>query len=365
MPILLGALASAVRKKFTDNFAGRTNTTGGLGTATDGSQWTAVNGTIQVTSGAATATTTPTSGGAGTTYPMAIVNMPTSDNIIELTGTNEGSGIALWVQSSTDWWMVDVDSTFNTVPGNIYYYISSNNSPISNPIGYSPSSTGPSSTGPSSTGPSSAGPTSYSPGYVGGALYTVTNSSTPGTVTYSIIPPGNPPRSYASSAGPSTAGPATYTLTPGGFTPGSSTAGPSTPGTTTPGTTTPGTVTPGPTTAAGYTAGSANYSSAYNPITYAYSEMLRISKSTASVVNTISSAVISAVSTIKSLRVSISGNTITARAFSDASLVTQLGSDLVYTATGATITTQYGISVSPSAYNQSAIIGTSVKINRP
>lgn len=361
MPLSLGSLASSIRKVFYDTFSGRTNTTGGLGTATDGSQWVAVNGTIQVTSGAATATTTPTSGGAGTTYPMSVVNMPTSDNIIELQNTNEGSAVALWVQSSTDWWMVDVDSTFNTVPGNLYYYVSSNNSPTYNPVQYSPSTPAGFTPGPSTPGPTTSGPASYSPGYAGGALYASTAGPV-GPATYSVIPPGNPPKSYAAT--PGVPGPTSYSLTPGGFTPGSSTAGTITNSAPT----TSGTFSPsqaGPTTAGGYTAGNPNYSSAYNPVTYAYSEMLRISKSTASVVNTITSAVISTVSTIKSLRVSISGNTITARAFSDSSLVTQLGSDLVYTATGATVTTQYGISISPSAYNQSAIIGTSVNIKRP
>jgi hypothetical protein len=62
--------------------------------------------------------------------------------------------------------------------------------------------------------------------------------------------------------------------------------------------------------------------------------------------------------------VSTSGNQITARAFSDTNLVTQIGSDLVYTATGATINTTYGISISPTQYAQSDTIGASVNIER-
>jgi hypothetical protein len=43
--VFLGAV-SAVRKRFYDNFAGRSNTTGSLGTATDGSKWDAISGVI-------------------------------------------------------------------------------------------------------------------------------------------------------------------------------------------------------------------------------------------------------------------------------------------------------------------------------
>ena len=97
---------------------------------------------------------------------------------------------------------------------------------------------------------------------------------------------------------------------------------------------------------------------------YTYSEYLTIRQSVASTVSVITSALISTAQTIGSLKVFTSGNQITARAFSDTNFVTQIGSDLVYTATGATLTSQYGISVSPSAYNQSAIIGTSIDISR-
>ena len=351
MPILLGALASAIRKRFYDNFAGRTNTTGGLGVATDGSQWTAVNGTIQVTSGAATATTTPTSGGAGTTYPMTVVNMPTSDNVIELTGTNEGSSVAVWVQSSTDWWMVDIDSTFNTIPGNTNYAFAQNAyTAYTAPTNYG-AYTAPTNytayTAPTNYTSSGGG---YSIGYNATTNYTTSatyKTNAPGSyaytgyitspvTNYTSLPVANP-TNYTSSGGGTS-----YSSSGGGTSYSSSGGGTS------------------------YSGGTYyTYASGSNATTYAYNEILRVSKSVASVVSTITSAVISTASAIKSLRVTLSGNTITARAFSDSALVTQLGSDLVYTATGATITTQYGIAVSPSSYNQSAIISTSVNIKRP
>jgi len=47
--------------------------------------------------------------------------------------------------------------------------------------------------------------------------------------------------------------------------------------------------------------------------------------------------------------------TITGSAYSDLG-VTQLGSNLAYNATGAVITTQYGIIASPGSYNESKTV---------
>jgi hypothetical protein len=73
---------------------------------------------------------------------------------------------------------------------------------------------------------------------------------------------------------------------------------------------------------------------------------------------------VSTASTIKSILVQTFGNEITARAYSDENLVTQIGSDLVYTATGAVVNAKYGISLSLAEYDQSAIIGTEVVIDK-
>lgn len=298
---ILGNISASVRKRFFDTFSSRSNTTGSLGVATDGSDWTAVGGTIEVNAGAAKATTTPSSGGAGTTYPIATVTMPTQDNVISLDGTNEGSSVALWVQSSSDWWLVDIESqqttTSNYSQGLAYYYA------------YAPVIT-------------------YSPGtqYYAGPTYTATTyyvryANVSGKYNTFYSSSSNYYRAYSSQTFYSTA--YNYTLT---------------------------------NTSYYYTYASGS--------TTSYSEYLKIRQSVSSVVSIITSALISTSQTIKSLKVFTSGNQITARAYSDTNFVTQVGSDLVYTATGATITTQYGIAVSPSAYNQSAIIGTSVDINR-
>lgn len=49
--------------------------------------------------------------------------------------------------------------------------------------------------------------------------------------------------------------------------------------------------------------------------------------------------------------------TITAKVYSDEAMLTQIGSDMIYNATGVKINTNYGIIASPSSYNQ----GTSIK----
>ena len=62
---------------------------------------------------------------------------------------------------------------------------------------------------------------------------------------------------------------------------------------------------------------------------------------------------------LRGLKVSVSNAskqnstaTITAKAYSDTAMVTQIGNDLVYSATGVNIITNYGIIASDSAYNQ-------------
>jgi hypothetical protein len=331
MPIpSFSQVASSVRKRFVDTFSTRSATTGSLGTATDGSRWDAVNGTIQIdTSGptpAAKATTTPTAGSAGTAYPMATVSMPTTNNVISLKNTNEGSSVALWVQSSSDWWMVNVEGTqttntnyasaqsYNYVTGqNVTYGSNTNYYGVTNyyaASGYYSQSSG----------------TTYNVGYrtVGSPFaYQAFYSSSPGGTNYYQGTSYYGATSYYTATG--------YSITYGAF--------------------------------YQYTSAGAFYTYAAGSTT-TYNEFLKIRQSVASTVSIITSALISASQSIKSLRITTSGNQITARAFSDTDLVTQIGSDLVYTATGATVNTKYGIAVSPSAYNQSAIIGSSVDITR-
>lgn len=326
MPVpFFSQVAASVRKRFYDNFAGRSNTTGSLGTATDGSTWDAVSGTIEVAAGAATATSTPSAGSAGTAYPMAVVTLPVQNNVISLADTNEGSSVALWVQSSSDWWMVGVEGVQNTTTNyasaQTYTYAFAQNVNYSSNTNY-------------------YGVTDY---YAGSS----TNYGTTPTSWYQgwyRIAPGSFVSGYYRQNGGYTTWTGTnyyaatsyYTAT--GYT---QVYGPY----------------------YQYTVGGAYYTYAAGSTTE-YNEYLRIRQSVASTVSVITSQLISTVSSIKSLKIFTSGNQITARAYSDTNFVTQVGSDLVYTATGATVNTKYGIAVSPSAYNQSAIIGTSVDVSR-
>jgi hypothetical protein len=114
-------IAASVRKTFIDIFSARANTIGSLGTASDGSQWQAISKIITVLSGKAVANYVPQPADAGSEYPIAVINMPTQNNIITLEDTDIGSGVALWVQTSADWWMVSVDSSYNTIPAATNY----------------------------------------------------------------------------------------------------------------------------------------------------------------------------------------------------------------------------------------------------
>ena len=416
--IFPGSIFSSIQRKFTDIFSARANTTGGLGASTSGAVWNAINGVINVTSGAATTTTTPNPGASGSSYPISTVPMPTFDNVIKLSGTNEGSAVALWVQSSSDWWMVNVEGTqvTNTNYAGVTYwsynYTSTNaNVPYYAMYAWTAKYTQPSYTTSFATSGAytvNALPNSY---YAVFASQTNYGAYTPYSTTIYYYGTYNPytsgygavaytklsPTYYLSSGGGTTytSGPTAYYSAKDitGYTagtsyfasgvvysvipPGYSVA---TPYSTVPQytwsytSTTPYSayVASGSDPAfAGYTVTTiTNYTTSQSYYTYAagttttYSEYLKLKRSVANTVSEISSTLISNTQTIKSILVSILGTQITAKAYSDSNLVTQIGSDLVYTATGATVTTQYGIGVSPSSYNQSAIIGTSIEISR-
>lgn len=501
---------ASVRKRFIDVLSSRSDTTGSLGTASDGSKWTPLSGVIQVFSGKAKATTTPTDLSPGSDYPMSVIEMPTLDNTVKIKNTENGSAAALWVQTSSDWWMVGVEATFNVIPGPTTYTAGTTNYTGTAP-NYSASTVFYTSAAPTYTmGVTNytAGPTNYTSGglqytsqvtgYTAG-LTTYTQgptgywSSTPywsntnytasvfyteganyftNTVYYNYLAsvgytagtkPTTASTTYTIAPAPAyTAGPLTYTsgkrytsISGKGYTsstvyssgrnysvnsvynaattynagatpynsnnfwsndfywnywstPEYTTAygGPYTTGVSyysitnytteiaftsappqytsslsywaaTPYTTSIDYSGSTPysqnimysagdqsyTSSVTYTS-STPYTSEVQPDTYAYTAALTVRKSIADNVSTLSSLIVSTAQTIKSIMVSTSGDVITARAYSDENLVTQIGDDLVYTATGAVVNTVFGISVSPSDYQQSDIIGSEVVIER-
>jgi hypothetical protein len=354
MPVpFFSQVASSVRKRFIDAFSARSNTTGSLGNATDGSLWDATSQTIQVTSGKAKATTTPSS--SGTSYPIATVSMPTSNNTIKIKDVEQGSAAAIWVQSSSDWWMVGIDAEYNTIPGNTSYAYSQNaytteqGQNSSNQFSFS------NYAGPASSDWYSSSSNQFQ--------FSFTNSSTTYKNTISYGGPffaNGPPRWFVSYTQNSTTNYGTgyawawstnYYVSSNYYYYAA------------------GTSYAYNTASYFYFTSGGNYStfSFTNATTFAYSQILRVRQSVGGTVSTITSSIVSAAQTAKSLLVSLSGNQITAKAYSDDNFVTQIGSDLVYTATGANITTRFGIAVSPTAYQpapESGIIGSSVEITR-
>jgi hypothetical protein len=92
-----------------------------------------------------------------------------------------------------------------------------------------------------------------------------------------------------------------------------------------------------------------------------YPIYIRVIQSAASVISTITTWTLTALA--QSLRIKTNSNQITVQAFSDDSLVTQIGSDLVYTGSGVVVTSNYGIVVYPSSTSQGTTLGT-VEINK-
>jgi hypothetical protein len=85
-----------------------------------------------------------------------------------------------------------------------------------------------------------------------------------------------------------------------------------------------------------------------------YPTYVRLIKSVANMVTEVTKITVgnTTSSLVNSLKLIVSGSQITAKAYSDTSLTSQIGSDLTFTPTGVTISTSYGIIVTPSVTNQ-------------
>jgi hypothetical protein len=97
--------------------------------------------------------------------------------------------------------------------------------------------------------------------------------------------------------------------------------------------------------------GTAQYSTIQGGTFYYYPTYIRVIRSIANTVSEVTSGYIGDSITLQSLRTIISGTQITVKGYSGANLTTQVGSDLVYNATGATVTPEYGIVITPSGSN--------------
>jgi hypothetical protein len=291
----LGAVASSIRNKFADTF-NRTDTTGSLGTASDGSLWKALRGTWKVTSNKAQSTD------AANTYPAVSVVMPNKATSISIQGPVSGSGALIWVTDANNWWAVDLyQSTYSTPNYTTNYNGTFCDGGYNNNAYYVCNY--------------SVANYCYATNYAGpycGAW----NSNNIRNAAYCRYYYYN---SY------------TYSYACGNTCLSSYYAGPTF------------VCTSGPTP---------KYYTYQSGTSYFYPQFLRVLQSVGNVVSQIASLQVSDNATINGLRALISGTTVTARAYSDVNMTSQVGSDLVYNATGAAVTTEYGLLLTPAAYNQ-------------
>jgi hypothetical protein len=93
-----------------------------------------------------------------------------------------------------------------------------------------------------------------------------------------------------------------------------------------------------------------------------YDQKVSLRQSIAGNVALVTSWLVSSTQVIRALKVRLTGNQISTKAYSDPTQVAQIGEDLVYTATGAEIVPRFGITISPSSYGQGTVAANSVTI---
>ena len=409
----LSTIASSVRNNFFDSF-NRANAAD-LGTAADGSVWTALRGVFTIFGNKAKATS------AVSSYPIASITMPDSpldqDVVITLKGTTPGTGAALWISDNDDWWAVTtgIDSGENcncqtcstcnagycnagycTTNGNcingpcnaqgnaIGYVTPGNPIPYSgnfpnaasggNPIPYSgnnaryfcnawnfgncnTSNSACSQLGePVQTGGGNARYRSSPPRNVIG--YNTRNFSRP-CVAWSCDTVGNRfcRASSITSYNAATGGGGTNTFFPATW--NAATGG--------------GGTNPATFTTTGWNCAGTFCSGAYNCDAYTctawtctnttfsqcncqtcYPSYIRVIKSVAGTVTQLTKWVVDSLgsSAVNSMRITTSGSQITVEPYANANLTSKIGSDLIYTPTGVALSSNYGIIVEPSPTSQ-------------
>ena len=330
----LGSIA-AIRRKFKDTFD-RTDNGSVLGNASDGSIWTILRGTWGISTNKATSST------AASSYPIATITMPKQNVQIDLLDTSNGTGAALWVTDSGNWWGISVVQesvsttnycsawncdSYNSISayncnawtftcnsgyaaacngGNLYYYTAC--------------------TGNWNASTCSFWNVSNCKSWFSGSKNCATyNGSNCGAYNASTC------NSYGSQAACYAGG--VYYYCVGGNTSCSS-----------------GTQY--------FISGNCNPGSSYSyacGTTVTYPVYFRLYQSVANTVTQIAQQTLASLA--QSMRITTSGSQITAKAYSDAAQVTQIGTDWVYTPTGASLTTSYGIVVTPTNYSQGSTIG--------
>ena len=338
MGLNLGSFAS-IRKRFADTF-NRTDSASEIGRSSDGSLWSIIRGTWGISTNRASTSS------AASSYPLATIDMPKENVTIDLLDTANGTGAALWVTDSGNWWGLAISqesvTTFSTCNGSncnawTTSFFSSCNAWTTNCNAYSTpycESNGPPSflfffsncSGGFNTSTCASNNATSCNRWNAGRTCNRWNASTCATWNSSNC------RSY------STPQPA---CTSGGFITTSCTSF--------------------STNCTGWTTSSSSSCSAFFEFTFAcnpvttYPVYIRLFQSVSSTVSQIASTTLASMA--QSLKITTSGTQITTKAYSDTAQVTQIGSDWVYTATGAAVTPKYGIVVAPTNYNQGSTIG--------
>lgn len=321
-------VSSSIRKRFIDTF-NRANQSG-IGTSSDGSLWSIIRGSWSITTNAAV--------GVNNSYPMATQTMPTQDNQVSIVSASQGAAAALWVTDANNWWAVGMTQEpencnctyyYNTT----YYYFNTNC-----PAYYAGTYNGSNCNGTFNTSNCNT-PYSYCSGNYNSSncnnyAYNTTNKSTRCSGSYNA----SNCNAYTAACATGWNGSScngtynTSNLNSGNLyyyacnQQGSTTSGP------------------------------------FASCSTCYPQYIRIWQSVAGTISLITQWSVSA-TLAAAFKVKTSGTQITTSIYSDAAAVTQIGSDLVYTPTGITITPTYGITIAPSTYNQGYSID-SVEITR-
>jgi len=365
----LGGIFTSVRERVTDTFS--RNNRSDLGRATDGSLWQTIRAGLGISNNRAVASNPGE-------YPMSTVDMPFSDVTIDLTNVSPGGGAAIWVQSSDDWWAVTASEKLVNLPqetrneSGTYQYTDRNSSSFSSG-NYFETTLQPvpgntffvtryfyffqNATGYNTITANTNFVYAVNYSYLARGFASWRNfGNTWTTITYNYLArgtfytTGSKQYTYSKAYTYSIKKLAEYTVERRNadtfievqkevgfesFTPGW------------------------------------NYIT-FAPYTYqvtvpareAVAEEVNIWRSIAGELTLVKNWAVSTVAAIRSLRVRLRNDEITVSPYSDENLVQQLGNNLVYTATGAEITTRFGITISPSAYQQGTTAATTISISQ-
>lgn len=300
---ILGIIASSILKSIADAF--NRTTSGSLGTADTGQTWVATRGTWYANG------TKAQSDDAGSNNSIASLDIGKTD-VVVTASVSKGTGPVFWLSDSGSWW-ASVSYSNQTI------------SQVISDCGYcgacSSNCTGPSTSGLSSPQSCSCGqPTSQS---------TTTTSS----ANYYAIYGANASYACAVDGG-------TYTYPNCTFSTITYTYGCS--------------ATPYTPPAGNYPTCNCNTPQCTSQVTTT-NYFLKLLKSVSGTVSEATSAV-SLGSAAAAIAVTTVGDAITAKAYSDTGLTTQLGSTLSYTATSPTKGTSVGILKTTSAYSQESTV---------